>query len=82
METLNATDFKAKCLGVLDDVARTGDVVTITKRGKPVARLIPYTAESTGVFPQDQLKGSVRILEDIVSSPWAADDWNAVRGQV
>lgn len=38
---MNATEFKAKCLGVLDDVRKDGAEVIITKRGKPVARLVP-----------------------------------------
>jgi len=39
--TLTAAEFKAKCLAIMDDVAATGDPVLITKRGKPVARLVP-----------------------------------------
>jgi len=41
MRTLAATEFKARCLAALDEVARTGEEVTITKRGKAVARLVP-----------------------------------------
>ena len=38
---MSASEFKAKCLAVLDDVAATGRVVVVTKRGKPVARVLP-----------------------------------------
>lgn len=41
--TLTAAKFKAKCLAVMDEVAASGDSVVITKRGKPVARLVPMT---------------------------------------
>ena len=38
---ITATDFKAKCLAILDQVHAGGETVTITKRGKPVALLVP-----------------------------------------
>lgn len=37
-----ASEFKAKCLGLLDEVAETGGSLVITKRGKAVARLVPF----------------------------------------
>lgn len=40
--TIPASEFKAKCLGLLDEVAETGESVIVTKRGKPVARLVPH----------------------------------------
>ncbi|MEA3291000.1 MAG: type II toxin-antitoxin system Phd/YefM family antitoxin, partial [Pseudomonadota bacterium] len=38
---ISATDFKAKCLKLLDDVARTHEPVVVTKRGKPIAKVVP-----------------------------------------
>ncbi len=38
---INATEFKAKCLAILDDVEATGNTVTVTKRGRPVATIVP-----------------------------------------
>ena len=40
-----AGQFKARCLSLLDEVSRTRQVITITKRGKPVARLVPLEEE-------------------------------------
>jgi prevent-host-death family protein len=40
MRTMAAGEFKAKCLAVMDEVAATGESVLITKRGKPVARVV------------------------------------------
>ena len=40
--TIKATEFKAKCLKLLDEVAESGEEIVITKNGKPVARLLPY----------------------------------------
>lgn len=43
VETVAAGEFKAKCLSLLDDVALTGKELIVTKRGKPVAKLVPVT---------------------------------------
>lgn len=53
-ESITATKLKATLLGVLDDVARTGQSIVVTKHGKPVANIVPHVHE-----PYD-LKGSVR----------------------
>ncbi|KZD09692.1 type II toxin-antitoxin system Phd/YefM family antitoxin [Oceanibaculum pacificum] len=55
--TMNATEFKAHCLQVMDEVARTGQAVTITKRGKPVARIVPAREDPKEAF--GALKGWV-----------------------
>lgn len=52
-----ASRFKAECLSMLDEVARTGEEIVITKRGRPVARVTP------AVEPESLL-GSVRFLVD------------------
>jgi antitoxin (DNA-binding transcriptional repressor) of toxin-antitoxin stability system len=50
---MTATEFRARCLGLFDWVARTGETIVITKRGKPVARLeqLPSEDESVGTMP-------------------------------
>lgn len=40
MQTVTATEFKAKCLRLLDEVNRTGEALIISKHGKPVARVV------------------------------------------
>jgi prevent-host-death family protein len=55
--TLQASTFKAQCLALLDDVARTRSTVVITKHGKPVARLVPIDEPVTTL-------GSVTLLTD------------------
>jgi len=54
-DEMKASEFKAKCLAVLDEVRDSGREVTITKRGKPVAKVVP-------VKEPDSLRGSVEIL--------------------
>ena len=76
MLVLGAARFKATCLEVLDRVLRTGEEVTITKRGKAVARVVPNT--STAAYPQLELRGSVEITGDIVAPSVPAAAWEAV----
>lgn len=42
MQTVNASTFKAKCLALMDQVARTGKPLLVTKKGKPIAELRPH----------------------------------------
>ena len=54
--TLSATEFKARCLNILDRVKTHGETVTITKRGRVVARLVP--AADTADRPWLRLRGA------------------------
>lgn len=75
---IGAAEFKAKCLAILDEVARTGEPVVIRKRGRPVAQLVAATGVEEG-YPQQRLLGTVQILGDIVSPVLPSDDWEAER---
>ena len=52
MQTMAAGEFKAKCLGVIDEVNATGKTVIITKRGKPMARLLPLEEQASKESPE------------------------------
>lgn len=52
---VSATQFKARCLALLDEVAETGQALVVTKRKRPVARVVP-------ALPAASLQGSVRFL--------------------
>ncbi|HVN86834.1 MAG TPA: type II toxin-antitoxin system Phd/YefM family antitoxin [Candidatus Binatia bacterium] len=78
MKALKAAEFKATCLRVLGEVDRTGEPVTILKRGRPVARLVP-AVPSTGRYPQDDLAGTVEILGDIGSPVLPPTAWEGNR---
>lgn len=79
MKTINASEFKAKCLAILDEVGRTGETVTILKRGEPVAQLVPPVPRET--YPQDTLKGTVKILGDVIEPPLPPEAWDVERGE-
>lgn len=57
---ISATEFKSKCLGLLDYVDETGDVLEITKHGKPVAKLVSVREEP----PWLQLRGAGKFVGD------------------
>ena len=77
MRTINASEFKAKCLAILEDIAKTGEGLTILKRGKPIAQVLPAVPRHNG-FAQDTLKGTVKILGDIITPPLSSGDWEAL----
>ncbi len=60
--SIPAGRFKAECLALLDRVAATGETLVITKRGRPVARILPFTDNT----PRPLL-GSVKELGDVVA---------------
>ncbi len=76
MREIQAAEFKAKCLAILDEVAQQGESVMILKRGKPVAQLIPPSA-CVHEFPQQDLMGSVSIFGDVVSPTLPSAEWEA-----
>ena len=65
MKTIKASEFKAKCLKIMDEVAASGEPVLITKNGVPVAQLTPVRRRPDTLF--GALAGSVTILGDIIA---------------
>ena len=74
--TIAATDFKARCLRWLDRVAEEGRGLTITKRGRPVARLVPI--ESAGKPLAGRWEGRVKVEGDVVYFD-TSSEWEALR---
>ena len=62
---MKASEFKAKCLKLMDEVADSGEEIVITKYGKPVSKLIPFRKKPKSFFGAD--KDRIKILGDIVS---------------
>jgi prevent-host-death family protein len=79
MKSVAISTFKARCLALLEDVARTGKPLLVTKRGKPLARLTAAD-HSRSSSPQDTLRNSVETLGDVITPPIPAAAWNATRG--
>jgi|WetSurMetagenome_2_1015567.scaffolds.fasta_scaffold290587_2 prevent-host-death family protein len=64
-KTMTADQFQSKCLDLLSQVQRNRLEVIVTKRGKPIARLVPMSSNPPEIF--GCMKGTVRILGDIIS---------------
>ncbi|MBK7474151.1 MAG: type II toxin-antitoxin system Phd/YefM family antitoxin [Betaproteobacteria bacterium] len=76
MQTIQASEFKAKCLALMDHVAATGESILITKNGKPVAELHP-PARLRPKSPFGLHKGLIEIKGDIMAPidvKWEADE--------
>ncbi len=76
---VNATEFKAKCLKLMDEVEKTHAPVVITKRGKPVARLVPVEPEEPKSW-FGCMAGTFEITGDIMA-PIEGEDWEACLGE-
>lgn len=63
--TIKASEFKATCLRLMDEVARSGEEIVITKNGRPTARLLPYRKRFGEWFGAD--RDRIEIIGDIVS---------------
>ncbi len=73
--TISAAEFKAKCLDVLDRVAELGEPVVVTKRGRPVARVVPLLNRPQRLW--GAMRGEIEVRGDIVSPLDVA--WKAKR---
>lgn len=77
--TLAISRFKATCLAVLEDVRRTGRPLTVTRFGKPVARIVPPEPAAKKRRILGEYKGRIEILGDIVSPVLPPEAWEALR---
>ena len=77
MKTMGAGEFKARCLRVMEEVSKYRTSVVITKKGRPVARLVPADAPATDVF--GCMAGTARIVGDVEAPVVPATAWAATR---
>jgi prevent-host-death family protein len=78
MKVIKASEFKAKCLALMDEVARTGERIVITKSGKPVAELVAHRSHpAKSAFGLH--KGLIEIKGDIIAPAADEDEWEALR---
>lgn len=77
MKTIPAAKFKAGCLKIMDEVKARRETVLITKKGKPVAQLVPVEERAGEVF--GCLAGELEIAGDIISPVVAPSAWKGSR---
>ena len=75
MKTLAITDFKAHALQILGQVAKTKESVVVTKRGKPLAEVIPFSTTK----PAPGKLSDALVFEDNIVSPLGEEVWNACK---
>jgi prevent-host-death family protein len=73
MKQMSASAFKARCLRVMDDIQATGEPVIVTKRGKPVVKVVPMKQEKDDIF--GFMADKFDIVGDIESPLVPLKDW-------
>ena len=77
MKQMRASAFKARCLSVMDDIQETGEPVIVTKRGKPVVKVVPIKSEKDDIF--GSMADEVKIVGDIESPVVPLKAWKIMR---
>ena len=77
IKSIPAGKFKSQCLRLMDTVQRTRSPITITKRGKPVAKLVPVEQADDDWF--DGLRGRMKIVGDIEAPIDPPEAWESSR---
>jgi len=79
MKEIAISEFKAKCLGILEEVRKTRKPIRVTRFGKPVAEVVPPSPEKREKRRLGCMIGSAQILGDIVGSISDESEWDATR---
>jgi len=79
MKEVAISEFKAKCLSLLDQVQKTKKPILVTRFGKPVAEVIPASPKATAGDWIGSMKGTFEILGDIISPANDEQDWEVLR---
>lgn len=81
MKSMSASAFKAHCLAVMEEVARTGEPMSISKRGRTVVTVVRSQSSSRARYPQQALRGRGRTRGDIVAPVLPTGAWDALAGR-
>lgn len=73
MKKMAAGSFKIHCLSVMDEVQAKRETIVITKRGKPVAKLVPADQNADDIY--NFLAGKGAITGDVVSAVLSPEEW-------
>jgi prevent-host-death family protein len=79
MKEVAISEFKAKCLSLLDQVQKTKKPILVTRFGKPVAEVIPVSPKASAGDWIGSMKDTMKIVGDIVSPANEESDWEALR---
>jgi len=79
MKEVAISEFKAKCLGLIEQVQKTKQPLRITRFGKPVAEVVPPSPPAASSDWIGSMKDSIKIMGDIVSPATDEKEWEALR---
>jgi prevent-host-death family protein len=79
MDEVSISEFKAKCLAILEQVRKTKKPIRITRFGKPVAEVVPPSPGKERGNWLGSMKGRGEILGDIISPATDPEDWEVLR---
>ena len=79
MKEVAISEFKAKCLAILEQVRKTRQPIRVTRHGKPVAEVVPPSPVADRSAWIGSMKGRMEILGDIVSPAADEDEWEVLR---
>jgi prevent-host-death family protein len=79
MKEVAISEFKAKCLSLLDQVQKTKKPLLVTRFGKPIAEVVPAPPRAGAGDWIGSMKGTFEILGDIVSPANEEEDWEVLR---
>ncbi|HXY13928.1 MAG TPA: type II toxin-antitoxin system Phd/YefM family antitoxin [Terriglobales bacterium] len=77
MKEIAISEFKAKCLGILEEVRKTRKPIRVTRFGRPVAEVIPPAPEERPKSWLGCMAGTMKVVGDIVGPIGSLDDWEA-----
>lgn len=77
MKKMQASVFKSRCLKVMEHVQKTGEPVIVTKRGKPMVKVVPAKADKDDLF--GYMKDDFEIVGDIVSPAATLEEWEILK---
>lgn len=79
MEEVSISTFKATCLALLDKVKRTGQPILVTRKGEPIAQVLPPPPSEKPTSWLGSLQSTGRIVGDIVSPTVEEGEWESLR---
>ena len=79
MQEIAISEFKAKCLAILERVEKTKQPIRITRHGKPVAEVVPAAPQVDRAALMGSMRDSIEILGDIISPASDEDEWEVNR---
>jgi prevent-host-death family protein len=79
-EHISISEFKATCLALLKKVKRTGQPILVTRKGEPIAQVVPPPPPKKGGSWLGSFHSSGKIVGDIVAPATDEHDWEALKG--